>query len=85
MLNTYYVWLMFSPNMLNSNLRNIKKTKTVLYGFIEIVNESKRQQNKLWFNHNDILLYAAHNEDKSVVAKIVAKTLVGKIYKKIDS
>ena len=38
---------MFSPNMLNSNLRNIKKTKTVLYGFIEIVNESKRQQNKL--------------------------------------
>ena len=76
---------MFSPNMLNSNLRNIKKTKTVLYGFIEIVNESKRQQNKLWFNHNDILLYAAHNEDKSVVAQIVAKTLVGKIYKKIDS
>ena len=30
-------------------------------------------------------MYAAHNEDKSVVAKTVAKTLVGKIYKKIDS
>ena len=25
-----------------------KKAKSVLYGFIEIVNESKRKPNKLW-------------------------------------
>ena len=67
---------MFSPNMLGSNLLRIKKTKTVLHGFIEIVNESKRKQNKLWvgqklefynssmqilLNDNDILMYSTHN------------------------
>ena len=30
---------MFLPNILRLNLRKIKKTKTVLYGFIEIVND----------------------------------------------
>ena len=49
-----------------------KKAKTALYGFIEILNESKRQPNKLWvdqekefyndfmqkwLNDNDILMY----------------------------
>ena len=62
--------------MLGSNLLRIKKTKTVLHGFIEIVNESKRKQNKLWvgqqlefynssmqilLNDNDILMYSTHN------------------------
>ena len=30
---------MFLPNILRLNLRKIKKTKTVPYGFIEIVND----------------------------------------------
>ena len=41
---------------------NDKKAKTVLLGFIEIVNESKRKPNKLWvdqgkefYNNSDIL------------------------------
>ena len=59
----------------------IKKAKTVLNGFIEIVKESKPQSNKLWIDQgkefynsrmqkwlddNDILTYSTHNEDKSV-------------------
>ena len=39
MLNIYYVWLTFSPNMPGINLRKVKKVK-VLNAFIEIVNES---------------------------------------------
>ena len=74
-----------------------KNSKTVLHGFIEIVNESKRKPNKLWLDQrkefynniiqkwlddNDILLYSTHNEAKSVVAERFKKVLKGKIYKK---
>ena len=38
---------MFSPNMLRLNLWKIKN-KTVLHGFIEIINKSKCKPNKLW-------------------------------------
>ena len=56
-----------------------KKAKTILNGFIEIVNESKRQPNKLWsdrgkefcnspiqkrLDDNAILLYLTQNEGK---------------------
>ena len=37
---------MFSTNGLN--LWKIKKAKTVLTGFAQIVNQSKRRPNKLW-------------------------------------
>ena len=74
-----------------------KNAKTVLHGFIEIVNESKRKPNKLWLDQrkefynniiqkwlddNDILMYSTHNEAKSVVAERFKKVLKGKIYKK---
>ena len=55
------------------------KSKTVLYGFVEIVNESDHKPNKLWvdqgrefysspmrqyLDNNDILMYSTHNEMK---------------------
>ena len=73
---------MFSPNMLQ-HLKD-KISQTFLYGFIEIVNESERKPNKLWFYQerefcnilmlkwlygNNILKYSTHNEGKSVVAE----------------
>ena len=60
-----------------------KKAKTVIFGFIEIVNESNVKPNKLWvgqgrefykrlmqkwLDYNDILIYSTHAEGKSVVA-----------------
>ena len=56
-----------------------KKTKTVIHGFIEIVNESNRKLNKLgvsqgrefynkpmqkWLYNNDILMHSTHNKGK---------------------
>ena len=77
-----------------------KKAKTVFYGFVEIVYESKCKPNKLWvdqekefynnliqkcLNDNNILMYSIHNESKSVVAKRFIKTLKGKTYKKMTA
>ena len=74
-----------------------KKAKTVLDGFIGIVNESKRKPNKLWvdcgrqcynnlmqksFDNNEILMYSTY---KSVVAERFIRTLKGKVYKKNES
>ena len=71
-------------------MRN-KRTKTVLDGFIGIVNESKRTPNKLypdqerevyynnlmpkWLDYNDILMYFTYNEGMSVVAESFIITL----------
>ena len=75
-----------------------KNSKTVLHDFIEIVNESKRKPNKLWFGQgrefynnllkewlddNDILIYLPHNEVSSCWK--VYKNLKGKIYKQITA
>ena len=77
-----------------------KKAKTVLHGFIETVNESKRKPNKLWVDQgrefynnfmqkwlddNDILMYLTCNEGKSVVAERFIRTLKGKHFKDNDS
>ena len=74
-----------------------KKAKTVLDGFVRIVNESKPKPNKLWIdqgrqfynelmkkwlNHNDILMYSTCNEGKSVVAERFIRTLEVETYKK---
>ena len=74
-----------------------KKVKTVLDGFIKIINECKQKQNKLWvhqgkeFHHNlmqkcldnnNILMYSIYNEGKSVVAERFIRTLKGKICNK---
>ena len=73
-----------------------KKCKTVLNGFIEIVNESNRKPNKLqvdqgkefcnspmqkWLDNNYILMYSVHNKGEPVVAERFTKTLTCKIYK----
>ena len=77
------------------NLWKIKKSKTVLNIFIEIVDESNRKSNKLWvdqrrefynnlmqewLDNNDTLMYSTHNEGKSVIAERFMKTLKAKIY-----
>ena len=77
-----------------------KKHKTVLHGFIEIIIEFKRKLNKLWvaqerkfyykpmrkcLEDNNVLMYSTHNEDKSVVAERLIKTLKDKIYKKVTA
>ena len=43
----YCVWQIILPNMFGLRFWQIKKAKTVLYGFIGIVNESNRKPNKL--------------------------------------
>ena len=53
-----------------------KKAKTVLHGFVGIVNKCKREPRKKIYNSpmqkyldsNDILMYSTHNEGKSVAA-----------------
>ena len=77
-----------------------KKAKTVIFGFIEIVNESNVKPNKLWvgqgrefykrlmqkwLDYNDILIYSTHAEGKSVVAERLMKTLKGKINIKLTA
>ena len=74
-----------------------KKAKTVLHGFTNIVNISKRQPNKLrvdqgrkfynsfiqkWLNDNDVLMYSTCNEGKLIVSERFIRTLKGKTYKK---
>ena len=61
-----------------------KKAKTVLHGFIEIVNILKHKPNKLWadqerefygnliqkwLDENDILMYSTYIEGKTVVVE----------------
>ena len=74
-----------------------KKGKTVLNVFIEIVNKSNHKPNKLWadkgkefynelmqewLDNNDILIYSALNEGKSVT---FIKTLKPRISKKMTT
>ena len=77
-----------------------KKGKTVLNGFIEIVNEFSSKPNKLWvdqgrefydklmqewLDNNGIIMYFAHNEGKSVIAEKFIKILTSKIYKRVTA
>ena len=77
-----------------------KKAKTVLHGFIVIVNESKPKLNKLWFDqekkfcnnlmqkwsdNSDILMNLTHKVDRPVVTKRFIRTLNNKIYEKITT
>ena len=45
MLNIYYVWWIFSPNMLGLN---ISKIKTVFNAFTEIIKKSNFKTIELW-------------------------------------
>ena len=40
---------------------------------------------KLWLQNNDIAMYSAHNEGKSVVDERFIRTLKNKIYKCMSS
>ena len=74
-----------------------KKVKRVLNAFTEIVKKSNQKPNKLWvdqrieiynklmqewLHNNDIYMYSAHNESKSIITESFIKTLTAKIYKK---
>ena len=77
-----------------------KKGVTVVNGFKKILDSSKRKPNKMWVDHasefynnnfkkclkdNDIEMYSAFNEGKSVVAERFIKTLKSKVYKHMTS
>ena len=50
-----------------------------------MVIQGRELSNKLvqkWLDHNDILMYLTHNEDKSVVSERFSTALQGKIYKR---
>ena len=64
MLNIYYASQMFLPNMHGLNLSKIKKSKTVLNAFVEIVHESNHKPNNLW-------LIKEQNFIKKTYAKMV--------------
>ena len=88
---------MFSLNMHELSLWKIKKAKTALNTFIEIVNESNRKPNELlvdqgrgfynklmqeWLDNNDVLIYSTYNEGNSEITERFIKILKAKIYKK---
>ena len=73
-----------------------KKGTTIVNAFQSILNNSKRKPNKIWvgqgsefynnnfkkwLKNNDISMYSAYNEGKSVVAERFMRTLKNKIYK----
>ena len=73
-----------------------KKEVSIVNGFRSILDRSKRKPNKIWEDHrsefynnsfkkylkeNDIEMYSAFSEGKSVVAERFIKTLKNKIYK----
>ena len=60
-------------------LKNLIESQTK-YGLIKVVNFIAILLKK-WLEDNDIKMYSAHNEGKSLVAEIFIKTLKNKIYK----
>ena len=77
-----------------------KKGISIVNAFQSILNKSKRKPNKIWIDKgsefynasfkkwlqdNDIIMYSANNEGKSVVAQRFIRTLKSKIYKYMAS
>ena len=77
-----------------------KKGTIIVNAFQSILDSSKRKPSKIWVDHgsefynthfkkwlkdNNIEMYSAHNEEKSVVAERFIKTLKNKIYKQITA
>ena len=73
-----------------------KKGATIVNAFQKMLSNSKRKLNKIWVDQgsefynshfkkwlkgNNIEMYSAHNEGKSVVAERIIRTLKSKIYK----
>ena len=76
-----------------------KKAKTVIHGFVEVVNKSKRKPDELrvdqekkfynssmqkWLDNNDILMYSTQKV-KSAVSERFIRTLESKTYYKITA
>ena len=74
----------------------VKKGKSIVNAFKQILKESNRKRNKIWvdkgsefYNNsfkkwlqdNDIVIYSTNNEGKSVIAENFIRTLKNKIYK----
>ena len=77
-----------------------KKGVSIVNAFQSILKKSNKKSNKIWVDKcgefcnssfkkwlqdNDIVMYSARNEGKSVVAKIFIRTLKNKIYKHMTS
>ena len=77
-----------------------KKGISIVKAFQSILKQSNRKPNKIWVDKgsefynaylkkllrdNDIVMYSAHNEGKSVVAERFTRTLKSKIYKYMTS
>ena len=77
-----------------------KKGVSIVNAFQKILDSSKRKPNKTWVDQggefynndfkkwlkdNDISMYSAYNEGKSVVAQRFIRTLKNKVYKTYDS
>ena len=77
-----------------------KKGVSIVDAFQKIFKKSNRRQNKIWVDKgsefyknsfikwlkdNDIEMYSAHNEEKSIIAEIFIRTLKIKIYKYITA
>ena len=77
-----------------------KQGISIVNAFQSILNKSKRKPNKIWLDKgsefynasfkkwlqdNDIIMYSANNEGKSVVAERFIRTLKSKIYKYLTS
>ena len=73
-----------------------KKGISIVNGFNKIIKQSNRKPNKIWVDQgeefynnvfekwlsdNDIIMYSAYNEGKSVVAERFIRTLKNKLYK----
>ena len=73
-----------------------KKSITITIAFQKNLKESKRKLNKIWVDKgsefydrsvkswlekNDIEMYSAHNEGKSIAAEILIRSLKNEIYK----
>ena len=73
---------------------------TITNAFQKIIDESNRKPNKMWVDkgsefynrsmksflqNGDIDMYSTHNEEKSVVAETIIRTLENKIYKCMTS
>ena len=81
---------MLSPNMHGLSFWKIKKAKTVLHGFIVMVNESKKCPHKSWLDQgkeiynklmqkwlhdHDIFMHSTYNDSKSLVAERFIRSL----------
>ena len=60
-----------------------KKLNQIKYGLIKKENNFTIAFWKKWVDDNDILIYSADNEGKSLVAEMFIKALKDKIYKKM--